>query len=65
MLSTCCAAEAIFFFFFATPEEGTEAVSYGEAGAAIAARREAAGCREAAGPEGEALTGVGGRGRPF
>ncbi len=42
------------------PEEETEAVLRGEAGAAIADRRVAAGCREEAGREGEARTGVGG-----
>jgi hypothetical protein len=48
----------------APPEEDTEAVSCGEADSAIAARHEAAGCREAVVREGEALTGVGGGAGP-
>jgi hypothetical protein len=42
------------------PEEETEAVLRGEAVAAIADRRAAAGSRDVAGREGEARTGVGG-----
>jgi hypothetical protein len=51
-------------FSLPPPEEETEAVSCGEAVAATADRREAAGCREVAGREGEALTGVGGGAGP-